>query len=124
MDKPRIASQAGDSRDAQRKDGQGKDERRKDDRAPLDAPIWLRILGRSEPDAKEPAIEGRIMNISKRGMKLRLPKSLQPGMSVQARMAGKIVMAEVRYSNARGAEFEVGIEIQDVFPIPGAASNE
>jgi hypothetical protein len=63
------------------------------------------------------------MNISKRGMKLRLPSALQPGMAVQARMGGKIIMAEVRYCLERGTEFHVGIEIQDVFPIPGAGSD-
>lgn len=60
------------------------------------------------------------MNISKKGMKLRLPKTLEPGMAVQARMGGKIIMAEVRYCLPKGAEFHVGVEIHDVFPIPGA----
>jgi len=51
-------------------------ERRKHVRASLDAPIWLRVL----EVAAEP-IEGRIMNISKKGMKLRLPKALGAGSS-------------------------------------------
>jgi c-di-GMP-binding flagellar brake protein YcgR len=100
-----------------------KPERRRDVRVPLDAPIWLRLLG-SESDASVPHIEGRIMNISKRGMKLRLPSALEPGMSVQARMGGKIIMAEVRYCLVHGDEFHVGVEIQDVFPIPGSGGTE
>lgn len=60
------------------------------------------------------------MNISKKGMKLRLPKALEPGVRVQARMGGKILMAEVRYSLPKGSDFYVGVEIQDVFPIPGS----
>src|SRR5258708_26570519 len=92
MDDSRIAPPDGDS----------PDERRQDVRAPLDAPIWLRVLGRSEPDGSEPPIEGRIMNISKRGMKLRLPRALQPGMSVQARIAGKNVRAEKRHFQTTG----------------------
>jgi c-di-GMP-binding flagellar brake protein YcgR len=98
-------------------------ERRRDVRVPLDAPIWLRILN-SESDASAPHIEGRILNISKRGMKLRLPSALEPGMPVQARMGGKIIMAEVRYCLPHNAEFHVGIEIQDVFPIPSAGTTE
>jgi hypothetical protein len=98
-------------------------DRRKDVRAPLDAPIWLRSLGKREPDGSAPALEGRIVNISKRGMKLLLAQPLEPGLRVQARMGGKIIMAEVRYCRASETEFHVGIEIQDVFPIPGKATS-
>jgi hypothetical protein len=94
-------------------------ERRSDARVPLDAPIWFRVL-----DFPAPLREGRIVNVSKKGFKLRVPEALQPGVSVQARIGGKIVMAEVRYCLPHGAEFHVGIKIQDVFPIPGSALDE
>jgi len=66
-------------------------DRRKEIRVPMDAPVWLRILG--EPS---PVIEGRIANVSKRGMKLLLPQALSPGVTLQLRIGGKIIMAEVR----------------------------
>ena len=100
-------------------DGQGANpERRNDVRAPLDAPIWLRVLDASPP------LEGRIVNVSRKGFKLKLPKALQPGMGVQARLGGRIIMAEVRYCRPEGQEYHVGIEIQDVFPIPGRSFDE
>jgi PilZ domain len=94
-------------------------DRRSDVRAPLDAPIWLRVL-----DLSAPLLEGRIVNVSKKGFKLKLPKALQPGMGVQARLGGRIIMAEVRYCLPEGEEYHVGIEIQDVFPIPGKSFDE
>ena len=94
-------------------------EKRKDVRAPLDAPIWLRVLA-----ASSPLLEGRIVNVSKKGFKLKLPEAIQPGVQVQARIGGKIVMAEVRYCLPHGAEFHIGVEIQDVFPIPGKSLSE
>lgn len=98
---------------APRPDGQRPD-RRKEIRAPLNTPVWLRVLTYSSP-----VIEGRIVNISKHGMKLHLPQRLAPGVAVQLRMGGKIVLAEVRHCSAIGDEFQAGVEIQDVFPIPG-----
>jgi hypothetical protein len=99
--------------------GKMKPDRRKDVRAELDAPIWLRVM-----DASAPLMEGRIVNVSKKGFKLKLPSALQPGMSVQTRIGGRIVMAAVRYCVPHGHEFYVGVEIEDVFPIPGKTSEE
>jgi hypothetical protein len=69
-------------------------------------------------------LEGRIVNVSRKGFKLKLPKALEPGTGVQARLGGRIIMAEVRYCRPEGHEFHVGIEIQDVFPIPGKSFDE
>jgi hypothetical protein len=102
--------------------GQGRGhsiERRKHIRTPLDAPVRLRPM-----DGSAPMIEGRIVNVSKNGFKLKLPHALQPGLTVQARIGGRIVMAEVRYSIPAGEEFHVGLEIQDVFPIPERSPGE
>ena len=89
-------------------------ERRKDARASLSAPLSLRVLndlGRF--------IEGHLVNVSTRGLKLQVPEALEPGVMVQVRLGGKIIMAEVRYCQAHGQEFQLGVRIQDVFPIPG-----
>ena len=57
-------------------------------------------------------------------MKLKLRQPLSPGVVVQLRIAGKIIMGEVRYWVPENTEFYVGIEIQDVFPIPGTSKQE
>ncbi|HLW76414.1 MAG TPA: PilZ domain-containing protein, partial [Bryobacteraceae bacterium] len=72
-------------------------ERRKENRVPLDAPVTVRVLA-----FPPQTLEGRIANISRRGMKLRLSSPLPPGINVQLRMAAKIIMAEVRYAVPNG----------------------
>ena len=94
-------------------------ERRKDARTSLSAPLSLRVLG---PSAR--LLEGELVNVSTRGLKLQVPEALEPGVMVQIRLDGKIIMAEVRYCSAHGREFHVGVKIQDVFPIPGKESSE
>jgi hypothetical protein len=64
------------------------------------------------------------VNVSKRGLKFQVSDALEPGVTVQVRLGGKIIMGEVRYCSAHGGEFHVGVEIQDVFPIPGKAPDE
>jgi hypothetical protein len=94
-------------------------ERRNDGRASLSAPLSLRVLNDSGR-----LIEGQLVNVSTRGMKLQIPEALEPGVMVQIRLGSKIIMAEVRYCSAHGQRFHVGVKIQDVFPIPGKGSTE
>jgi PilZ domain/Putative zinc-finger len=107
------------------RDGQGKTipERRKDARASLTAPLSLRVL---DPSAR--LLEGQLLNVSTRGLKIQVPEALEPGVTVQIRLGGKIIMAEVRYCSAHHSPdkhgFHVGVKIQDVFPIPGKGSVE
>jgi hypothetical protein len=89
-------------------------ERRTDARAALSAPLSLRVL---DPSAR--LLEGQLLNVSTRGLKVQVPEALEPGVMVQVRLGGKIIMAEVRYCQAHGQEFQLGVRIQDVFPIPG-----
>ncbi len=94
-------------------------ERRKDARASLSAPLTLRLLNDSGR-----FIEGQLGNVSTRGLKIQVPEALEPGVMVQIRLGGKIIMAEVRYCSPHGREFHVGVKIQDVFPIPGKPPGE
>jgi hypothetical protein len=97
-------------------------ERRKDARASRSAPLSLRVLNDSGR-----LIEGQLVNVSTRGLKLQVPEALEPGVMVQIRLGGKIIMAEVRYCSAHNSPnnpgFHVGVKIQDVFPIPGKGSD-
>jgi hypothetical protein len=96
-------------------------ERRSDARASLSAPLSLRVLNDSGR-----FIEGHLVNVSTRGLKIQVPEALEPGVMVQVRLGGKLIMAEVRYCSAHNSpdnnEFHVGVKIQDVFPIPGKGS--
>jgi hypothetical protein len=99
---------------ARDRDGRKIAERRKDVRALLNAPLSLRVL-----DSSARFLEGQLVNVSTKGLKLQVPEALDPGVTVQVRLGSKIIMAEVRYCVAHGQQFHVGVEIQDVFPIPG-----
>jgi len=94
-------------------------ERRKDARTSLGAPLLLRAMNDSGR-----FIEGHLVNVSTRGLSIQVPEALEPGVMVQVRLEGKIIMAEVRYCSPHGHEFHVGVKIQDVFPIPGKRSKD
>lgn len=99
-------------------------ERRNDARASLSAPLSLRVLNDSGR-----FIEGRLVNVSTRGLKIQVPEALEPGVMVQVRLGGMIIMAEVRYCSIQHSahnphQFHVGVKIQDVFPIPGKEPNK
>ncbi len=89
-------------------------ERRRDLRVPLGVDFTVRVL---EPSAVP--LSGRILDISKNGLKISVTARLKPGQYVQTRLGGRIVMAEVRYCTPEGDRFLVGLEIKDVFVIPG-----
>jgi anti-sigma factor RsiW len=58
----------------------------------------------------------QLADVSRNGLKVRTPQSVYRGTIVQVRTRGAIVLGEVRYCVASGAEFDVGIQIQDVIP--------
>jgi hypothetical protein len=94
-------------------------DRRHEVRVPIDAPISIRTL-----DQSASVLTGRIVNISGKGLRLKLSGAVEPGMFVQARIGNRIIMAQVRYCLPEGLEFHAGIEIKDVFPIPPGGAEE
>jgi hypothetical protein len=66
-------------------------------------------------------LEIRVLETSAHGLRLRVPQFLSPGTAIQVRLKDSVTLAEVRYCRPTGAEFYVGVWIQDVFPWnPGA----
>ena len=74
----------------------------------------LRPLGESS--------EVEVLDISKGGLKLRVPEMLQPGTIIQVHLKAAIAMAEVRYCIANGHGFHAGLRFLDLFWRPNAAS--
>jgi hypothetical protein len=89
-------------------------ERRRDARILADE---LASLTRSNPLYVDRQ-EIRIINISKRGLKLSIPEPLEIGSIVRLRLKDVIVTVEVRYCLSAGERFHTGVVIQDVFPRP------
>ncbi|MGD1091487.1 MAG: PilZ domain-containing protein [Bryobacteraceae bacterium] len=95
----------------QRRDRDG-EERRSELRIPLNVSASLKAInplaaGRSEI---------RIIDMAAGGLKLQVPEFIHPGTAIQIRLKRTIALAEVRYCHPAGAEFHVGVHLQDVFP--------
>jgi hypothetical protein len=87
-------------------------ENRRSPRVEADDPAVLRVL---KPE-RSPRIKMRIVEASKGGLKLRLPRQLMTGTIVQVYVRELFILGEVRYSIPVGAFFHAGVKIQDVFP--------
>ena len=82
-------------------------ERRSEARVPTDDPAVATIL---QPGS-HPHLECRILNTSKKGLRIALAVALEPGVLIQIRLNEVITMAEVRYCVAAGDSFHVGARI-------------
>ena len=91
-------------------------ERRIDPRAPLDEPASVKIVHPVITSGDR--VEGRAVNLSKSGLKLRIPEPMLPGTMVQVRFMDRIALGEIRYCIPTGMEFYVGVRFQDVMEMP------
>jgi hypothetical protein len=86
--------------------------RRRGLRKAIDTPATMKILNPMSPGR----LEIRVLETSTHGLRLRVPKFLSPGTAIQIRLKDSVTLAEVRYCRPTGAEFYVGVWVQDVFP--------
>jgi hypothetical protein len=91
-------------------------ERRVDPRAPLDEPAAIKILHPAATSGDR--MDGRAVNLSRSGLKLRVPQPMLPGTMVQVRFMDRIALGEIRYCIPTGPEFYVGVRFQDVMEMP------
>ena len=92
-------------------------ERRREGRFPADEVAKMKVLSPLGENSKV-----RVLDISKGGLKLRVPEQLQPGTLIQVHLKSAIAMAEVRYCVAAEQAFDAGLKFLDVFWKPAAAS--
>ena len=86
-------------------------ERRRDPRFATNAAASVRSLYPLVPEYR--AV--RIVDISKRGMKLRSKDRIQPGAGIQIKLKGVFVLGEIRYCVQAGKFFLAGVLVDDVF---------
>jgi hypothetical protein len=91
-------------------------EKRVDPRAPIDEPASVKILHPATTSGDR--MDGRAVNLSRSGLKLRVPEPMLPGTVVQVRFLDRIALGEIRYCIPTGSEFYVGVRFQDVMEIP------
>ncbi len=107
----------GGSVGAEVRDGE---ERRADPRHPVYEPAPVKVLN---PLQTATRFSARIVEISRRGMKLRMNQYVTPGTLAQIRFMGKLALAEVRYCQLAGEEQYVGVRFQDVLDTDPADSD-
>jgi hypothetical protein len=90
-------------------------ENRKSVRVPTDDLAVFRVL-RPEPTGH---VDTRVLDTSKEGLKLFIPRELLKGAVVQIHLRDLFILAEVRYCRSFGTGFHAGVLIQDVFATPG-----
>jgi hypothetical protein len=59
-------------------------------------------------------IYGTILDVSRSGLRIVLPKRMNRGEQVKVKLQGNVIFGEVRYCRAASETFQVGIRIQDL----------
>jgi PilZ domain len=88
--------------------------KKKNPRIPTDDPAVLRIL---HPVILDP-IQTRVLDASKEGIKLEVPKQLDVGALVQVRLQTLVLIGEVRHCQPFAAAFHAGVHIREVVAAP------
>ena len=65
------------------------------------------------------ASDTRVLDTSKEGLKLFIPRELMKGALIQIHLRDLFILAEVRYCRSFGTGFHAGVLIQDVFAASG-----
>ena len=85
-------------------------ERRREHRIPSNDPGSLQVLKPFSPEMHSI----RIVEVSRGGLKLRVPNSLKPGTIVQIHSKTTIAIGEVRHCTAVDNEFYAGVKLAEV----------
>jgi hypothetical protein len=89
--------------------GEGVVERRKHPRHDVDSAARVKVI---DPIMSTgPAAVARVLNRSAGGLKVKVPGSVFVGALVQILMPGEILLGEVRYCLANGADFDIGVRV-------------
>lgn len=96
----------------QRKPHLGLQDRRSDDRFPCEGETVIDVLS---PQARND-VQARILDAGTASLKLSIPFFLSPGSLIRIHMTESVAYAEVRYCTCEGAEYHVGVKVEEVAP--------
>jgi hypothetical protein len=89
-------------------------ERRREIRTAVDAPASIKLL---DPiTSTSPPQHGRVIEISRNGMKLRAQRLMFRRTLIQVRVQGKMVLGVVKSCVRDGDEFQIGVQLVKDFP--------
>jgi len=106
MIRPIRQGSAGGSGDSAARDS------RREGRHIVDEEASMTVLHPLSPDRTDI----RIIEVSKRGLKLLVPHFVQSDSIIQVRIKGVIALGEVRYCTPAAVGFHAGLSIQDIVP--------
>ena len=85
---------------------------RSEPRFPTDEPVRVTVLGGTKFEAN-----GRIVNVSGRGMRLRINARVPVGAAIRVDVDGSLLLGEVAYCQADGEFFAVGLQLEQALTI-------
>lgn len=90
----------------------GRIDRRSDGRNPCEGTTVIDVLS---PHPRN-GIQARILDVSDSSLKLSLPFFLSPGSLLRIHLSESIAYGEARYCTADGAEYYIGVKIDEIAP--------
>jgi hypothetical protein len=87
-------------------------ERRAEPRLPVD--IRARVKSLDPVTSTGPSTVARVVEISRRGLKLRVGRPFMIGASVQILAESKIFLAKVRYCSCVEEDYYIGVRLSDI----------
>jgi PilZ domain len=85
---------------------------RSEPRFPTDEPVRVTVLGGTKIEA-----DGRIVNISGRGMRLLINTQVPAGAAIRVDVDGSLLLGEVAYCYADGEQYAVGLQLEQALTI-------
>jgi len=90
----------------------GRQDRRSDERTLCEGATVIDVLA---PHPRSD-VKARILDVSESSLKLSLPFFLSPGSLIRIHMTGSKANGEVRYCTCEGAEYYVGVKVEEIAP--------
>jgi len=90
----------------------GRADRRNDSRIACEGDTILDVLS---PQPKS-SIQARILDVGEASLKLSVPFHVSPGSLIRIHMTESVACGEVRYCTCEGAEYYIGVRIDEVSP--------
>lgn len=85
---------------------------RSEPRFPTDEPVKVTVLGDSKVE-----IDGRIVNVSGRGMRLRINARVPVGAAIRVDVGGSVLLGEAAYCQADGDAYAAGLQLEQALTI-------
>lgn len=89
-------------------------DRRREPRVPTDEAASMRVVD----SWSSLRVNVRVLEVSRNGLKLSVPRFLNQGTVIQIHREGSMALAEVRHCASAGSACRAGVLLRDVFPEP------